>query len=281
MAIEYNPNDSLAYQNLGVALKNYGKLDDAIAAHRKATELDPSNAAAYVNLASTLLDQGKLDEAVTACRKAIELKFDHFAVYNNLGLALKGQGKFDEAIAAYRKAINLKPDFVNAYANLINVLQARRKSDEAAAVFRKIVELKPDNANDCNALAWLLVASPTLEYRDPNRAIELAARATELAPRDGNIWNTLGIARYRAGQWQSAIDGLNKAMELRSGGDASDWFFLAMSHWQLGHKEEARMWFDKAVEWTDKNQPKNEELIRFRAEAAELLGITETQDPQP
>jgi hypothetical protein len=27
------------------------------------------------------------------------------------------------------------------------------------------------------------------------------------------------------------------------------------------------------VQWMDKNQPRNEELARFRAEAAELLGM--------
>jgi hypothetical protein len=62
-------------------------------------------------------------------------------------------------------------------------------------------------------------------------------------------------------------------MELRAGGDCFDWYFLSMAHWQLGHKEEARKWYDKAVEWTEKNNPKEEDLPRFRAEAAELLGI--------
>ena len=100
-------------------------------------------------------------------------------------------------------------------------------------------------------------------------------RPTELAPEDGTIWNTLGVAHYRAGNWQAAINALEKSMELRKGGDATDWFFLAMAHWQLGHKDEARTWYDKAVEWMEKNEPKNEELLRFRAEAAELLGIAE------
>jgi hypothetical protein len=56
-------------------------------------------------------------------------------------------------------------------------------------------------------------------------------------------------------------------------GDAAQWFFLAMAHWQLDEKDKARKWFDQAVEWMDKNQPKNEELRRFRAEAAELMKI--------
>ena len=41
---------------------------------------------------------------------------------------------------------------------------------------------------------------------------------------------------------------------------------------QAWHKEEARKWYDRAVEWMEKNQPADEELKRFRAEAEELLG---------
>jgi hypothetical protein len=55
--------------------------------------------------------------------------------------------------------------------------------------------------------------------------------------------------------------------------DSYDWFFLAMSCWKLGQKDTAREWYVRAVEWMEKNQPHNHELNRFRAEAAELLGI--------
>ena len=44
-----------------------------------------------------------------------------------------------------------------------------------------------------------------------------------------------------------------------------------MTHWQLDHKDQARKWYEKAVEWMTKNQPHNE-LHRFDAEAAALLG---------
>jgi hypothetical protein len=72
-------------------------------------------------------------------------------------------------------------------------------------------------------------------------------------------------------------------MELRNGGDSTDWFFLAMTHWQLGDKDQARKWFDKAVTWMEKNQPGNDKLRRFRTEAEELLKITDekpTTKPQ-
>jgi hypothetical protein len=46
-----------------------------------------------------------------------------------------------------------------------------------------------------------------------------------------------------------------------------------MAHWQLGDKEQSRKWYDRAVEWMEKNQPNHEELRRFRSEAEQLLGI--------
>jgi len=51
-----------------------------------------------------------------------------------------------------------------------------------------------------------------------------------------------------------------------------------MAHWRLGDKAQARSWYDKAVPWMEKNQPKNAELIRFRTEAAALLGVNEKKD---
>ena len=73
-------------------------------------------------------------------------------------------------------------------------------------------------------------------------------------------------------------------MELRKGGDANDWFFLAMAHWQLGEKEKARQWHDRAAQWMDDNKEgvsNTEELRRFRAESAELLGVSKQQTSLP
>jgi hypothetical protein len=75
--------------------------------------------------------------------------------------------------------------------------------------------------------------------------------------------------------WKDAIANLEKSTELRNGGDADHFFFLAMAHWQLGEKEGARQWYEKAVESMQKKNPTRADLIRFRSEAAELLGTNE------
>ena len=84
-------------------------------------------------------------------------------------------------------------------------------------------------------------------------------------------------AGYMSSGWKDAIADLEKVIELDKGGSGRPWFLLSMAHWQLGDKPQARSWYDKAVRWMEKNQPKNEELIRFRAEAAALLGVDETK----
>jgi tetratricopeptide (TPR) repeat protein len=314
-AIDLDPKDTCAYSNLGAALFKLGKWDEAVAAHRKAIELDPKNANEYSNLGSALAMQGKLDDAIAALRKGIELDPKNATFHRNLGVALRHQNKADEAIAAFRKAIELHPKFIDAYDslgailcdvrgeyenaaacfrkaielnpkdviahhNLGVALRGQRKLDEAIAAFRKAVELDPKGANfysglhqALNSLAWTLATDPVPARRDPGRAVRAAREAVQLNPQNGNYHNTLGTALYRAGDCKAAIATLDKSMELGEGGNSFDWFFLAMAHWQLGEKDKARQWYDRAVQWMDKNQPKNEELRRFRAEAAELLGL--------
>jgi hypothetical protein len=50
-----------------------------------------------------------------------------------------------------------------------------------------------------------------------------------------------------------------------------------MTNCKLDRKDEARKWYDRAAGWTEKIAPKDEELRRFRAEAAALMGIEEKE----
>ena len=54
-----------------------------------------------------------------------------------------------------------------------------------------------------------------------------------------------------------------------------------MVRWRLGDKDDARRWYDKAVEWTAKNDAYNDDLRRLRVEAAELLKVEDQPKPVP
>ncbi|MBI3465473.1 MAG: tetratricopeptide repeat protein [Planctomycetes bacterium] len=135
-----------------------------------------------------------------------------------------------------------------------------------------IAEIERLRREEATKRAWYLTACPDLRFRDRGQLLELAKRAVETVPL-GSQWTTLGVAHYRAGNWESAIQSLQRAMEIKSGGDGADWFFVAMAHWQLGRRDDARQWYDRAVEWVDQHHPKDKELRWFQTEAATLLGV--------
>jgi tetratricopeptide (TPR) repeat protein len=225
---------------------------------------------------------GRTQQALDHYRKVIELDPKLASAHNNLGIALRNQGKLGEAIACYRKAVALVPQDCPLRRNLALLLSQRgRAADRAEAImhYRKAIELMPNDAATHNNFAWLLANCPDARFRDPVTAVAAATKAVKLAPKNGDWWNTLGVAHYRAGDWKAARAALRKSTQLRAnGGDAHDWLFLAMSHRQLGEKDQARAWYGKAVPWMAKNLSKQSgnhrtELGRFRAEAEALLGI--------
>jgi serine/threonine protein kinase/predicted Zn-dependent protease len=204
------------------------------------------------------------------------------------GTALLSAHKVEEAITAYRQGLAVAEKLVaefpgesryvdrvmTARLNLVPLLQQSDREQEAAEVYRSLLEQRPESAGSCNNLAWRLAIGADPKLRDPKRAVELAEKAVQLAPQAGTYWNTLGVAQYRAGNWKAAIEALNKSEEQFNSNELSfNAFFLAMAHWRLGAKEEARTWYDRAVAWMEKNKPQDEELRRFRAEAEGLLGI--------
>jgi len=206
--------------------------------------------------------------------------------YAVLARWLAAGGRQDEAERVLRQSLDIlekvasQPNkassraLAGCYINVARALLATNQSGEATKAYGKALELAPRSAPIHNHLAWLLATCPEPKFRDPKRAVELANKAVELEPKDGNHWNTLGVAQYRAGDWKAAIAALEKSNELLKGNDLSfNAFFLAMAHWQLGNKDEARKWYDQAVGWMAKNKPQDEELSRFRAEAETLLKI--------
>ena len=208
---------------------------------------------------------------------------------NNLAATLLAQSRYAEAQKLFEEVVEIKartlgrdhPDTLLSINNLAAMLMNLGHLDEARKLLEEAIERNrerlgpnhPETLKSIGSLAWTLVVSADPKLRDPARGIELAKEVTDKAPKDGNNWNTLGVAYYRAGDWKKALATLEKSAELRAGGDSFDWFFLAMTHWQLGHKDEARKWYDKAVAWMEKNRPEDKEFLQFRGEAAKLLQV--------
>jgi serine/threonine protein kinase/Flp pilus assembly protein TadD len=274
---EYRQALAVSYCHLGDCFVNNSRLAEGEQAYRQGLKVQEKLAADFPNVPSFRGD---------------------LAIYHDcLGRFLHGMGQFDKAEQGYRqgRAIweKLAADFptIPAYRERLAwssfrlcqlpAFTGRATSDqwqELEQAFRKALDVRvwqPDNPGDVqDIMAWILATCPDVRFRDPTRALKLAKEAIELNPfGGGGKWTTLGVVHYRLGNWKEAIATLEKATQLGDPVESNAWFFMAMAQWKRGDKEQARKWYDRAVQWMEKNLPESEELRGFRAEAGGLLGI--------
>jgi tetratricopeptide (TPR) repeat protein len=268
----------LGYDQLARLLERAGRIDQATDCHRRA-----------LDSLGRFVDALPPEEAYEALALSVIASFSG---------RLKSPGERPDRELLYRGALSAAARLAAKFpgrpgprsgvafwhGTLGSVHTARGRPAQAEAAYRQAVtgyqaalDLDPNRVPTLNNLAWLLATCPDARLRDPTRALELAKRATELAPQYAYLWNTCGVAHYRAGEWDAARAALEKSIARYAGRPERDTlesfstFFLAMAHARLGNGAEARRWYDRAVRWMERYQPADGELRRFRAEAEELL----------
>ena len=116
-------------------------------------------------------------------------------------------------------------------------------SDETRAAALRVLAERKDDPNEINRVTWEVVKTPGRtadEYRLAVRRLELAAA---LAPHDGALVNTLGVAQYRAGEFEKARATLEQSdainAKAKPPGIVEDVAFLAMCDHRLGRPADA------------------------------------------
>ena len=88
---------------------------------------------AHHDLGFALFNLGRLDEAIPHYRRAIGYQPDYPDSHNNLGVALFKQEKFDDAVIHFREALRLKPGSPGILDNFNLALQMQRHRVRGAA----------------------------------------------------------------------------------------------------------------------------------------------------
>jgi Tfp pilus assembly protein PilF len=116
-ALDVNPDNPAANNNLATILASRGQLSEAADHFRRAIAATPDNPLAHRNLARVYAQTGNIDAAISELAEALRLSdtagisepaalaFDH----NLLGRMLLSRGRRDEAIVHLRRATELEP----------------------------------------------------------------------------------------------------------------------------------------------------------------------------
>jgi tetratricopeptide (TPR) repeat protein len=150
--------------------------------------------------------------------------------------------------------------------------QAERYTRQARDLLDVAASRGGDDYHVQDDLIWTLAGNGGRALLDRDRAIALARRMTERLPKNPDTWYTLGAALYKNGRWTESLESLRKSMALRKGGDAYDWYYVAMVQHQLGKPSQARLAYRRGVQWQASNRS-DSEMEGLRAEAARVLGV--------
>ena len=283
-------------QNLARSLGDLRQFDEATSLYREMVMINKNvhgeehgrviQAIGY--LEASLKQQGRFDEALELLREQLDLS------RRVLG---------DEA-----------PETIDRTAALAGDLASRERYDEAEKLFRDVVNYQSRVLGEGHGKtlvtkknleilvlmwSWKLSTDAEPMNRNPQKALELARLAFELRPKHAEAqrllnetWeelgagamvfqspaealNILGVALFRSGQLQEAFEALEQAHSMIDSDGRKYHMFLAMTYWNLGEKEKATNAYWLGAAWISANRKDDQEQLRFRAEAEQLMGLNE------
>lgn len=140
-ALQLRPGYPEAHNNLGVALNTLGRHNEAVASYEEALRLRPNYPDALANHIAALTDGGRLPEAIDRAQKAVRLCPDDPRIHANFGIVLGMAGRHRESADQFAEAVRLQPDLAEAHANLALAYHALGRLPEALAAAQRAREL--------------------------------------------------------------------------------------------------------------------------------------------
>jgi tetratricopeptide (TPR) repeat protein len=188
-----------AHTSLGVALREQGRADEAVAVLVGAAARFPHEAAPWQELARLAAILAHWSEAEACWRRSIALDDRHWWAHTSLAVALREQGRADEAKAVLLAATARFPEEAGPWHDLARLADRAAHWSEAEASWRRAIAL--------DDRAWWLHTSLAATLREQGRTDEAVAVLTAAAarfPDETAPWHDLARLAENAGNWPEA-----------------------------------------------------------------------------
>lgn len=135
------PDNMEVLYNLGLALSDLGRLQEAEKHLRRAVVLAPTDTNALVGLGVALIRQGRSADAVEVLKHAVAQSPDNLWAQRNLGACLLKLGHKEEAEKCFRGAVEINPTDQQSVFGLAQALEANGNPAEADPLYIKVIEM--------------------------------------------------------------------------------------------------------------------------------------------
>jgi predicted Zn-dependent protease len=195
----------------GMALYQQNKLQDAAAAFGRAAAQDPNDIEASQMQGVTLFRLGRPADAIPLLERSREQKVAMANVDGNyvLGLCYMDTRRYDDARRAFAAQYGFAPDGAEAYLLSARLLFRREYMPAAIAAAQKSLELSPKMP-----LVHELLGEIALAQSRETDAIAEFEQERAINPLYGGLYDRLGDAYLRAGEYDKAQQALNRAVLL-------------------------------------------------------------------
>jgi tetratricopeptide (TPR) repeat protein len=215
-----DPNTAQDFSNYGVALREAGRVSDAIEQFEHATQIDPGFTHAHFQLGYTLYILGQIGAALQHLERAAELNRKDWQaatlladIYTRSGDRERAYQYAGRAVAAYSYNPELQLAFAQAALRF-------GKRGEALTACEEALRLRRDWPEAQAELALLVATGPKPDWGRALKLADSAVRRTE--SRQPRPLLALAAAHAAAGRFEQAVDVATRAADAaRSSSDRS------------------------------------------------------------
>lgn len=211
-AIALDPRSALAHSRLARAqVSQPGKIAEAVASARRATELDDKLGEGFAILGASLLAENPKNwsDAIAQAQQGAFLDPGNPLVQQAVGKIFEANGQLEQAAGAYRKALQTDPGFAPARLALIQAELNRGNRDVAFAEAKKVAAEMPTSPE-----IQMLIGEMAIRKGDYAEALGYLERATKGLPGNPDGWALLGRAYHYNRRFDEAADAYKKAVAL-------------------------------------------------------------------
>jgi len=238
LALYLDPDNAPAVIGLGELYQDLKQPEQAVEMFEKTPASSPLKRNAEIELGSALDQLDRTDDAIAHIKGILAKEPKDLDALVTLGGIYQSRKRFDEAGQAFGQAIDVIGEPTRANWSLFYyrgiAFERTKQWAKAEADFKKALELFPDQPSVLNYLGYSWIDQGI----NLDQGMAMIRKAVEQRPDDGYIVDSLGWAHFRLGQYDEAVNQLERAVTLKPS-DPTINDHLGDAYWKAGRKLEA------------------------------------------